>query len=376
MVINHIFKEVPIGLCHFDLELRYTYINDWLAQLNGISPENHIGCTIREVLPDVAKHVEQLFQQVIDSGEPHLNGEVTAETPAQPGILRTFRHSYIPVKSENGSVTGLSCVVEEITDLRKAQNDLIQAKEKADESNRAKSRFLSTVSHELRTPMNAILGFAQILGINSSEPLSENQKSYIDHILKSGNHMMELIDDVLELNKIEEGKLSIHFDQIAVDKIIDDSVQLIRVLAQEKGVEILNKIASDDPPMLWTDGTRLTQVLLNLLSNAVKYNRHGGTVTISFEEISERMLRINVADTGIGIPEDKQQYLFEPFERLGRESGEIEGTGMGLAVTQRLIKLLNGNVGYQSNENKGSTFWIDVPINCERNTSAMSGSPS
>lgn len=254
----------------------------------------------------------------------------------------------------------------DITERKQTELELRTAKEVAESANSAKSEFLSSMSHELRTPMNAILGFAEMLHINSSEPLSEKQKSFVDHILKGGRHLMTLIDDVLELGKIEAGKLSVDFDYISVDKIIDDSLELIQSRAREEGIEILNKIPRDKLPLLWTDGTRLTQALLNILSNAVKYNRKYGTVTLSCEETPEQMLRINVADTGMGITEEKQRDLFKSFERLGHETGDIEGTGIGLTITKQLVEVLGGEIGYQSEVDKGSTFWIDVPISHEQ----------
>ena len=219
--------------------------------------------------------------------------------------------------------------------------------------------------------MNAVLGFAEMLHINSSEPLSDKQKSFVDHILKGGRHLMTLIDDLLELGKIEAGKLSINFDQVVLDEIIDESLELIQSRAKQEGIEILNQIPRGELPILWTDGTRLTQVLLNLLSNAVKYNRKGGTVTLSCEERPNQMLRINIADTGMGIPEKKQHDLYKSFARLGREAGAIEGTGIGLTITRHLVKLLGGEIGYYSEVGKGSTFWIDVPVSHDQSTAKM-----
>lgn len=250
----------------------------------------------------------------------------------------------------------LEQIVEERTE------ELIVAKEAAETANRAKSEFLSSMSHDLRTPMNAIIGFGEMLKIESGEKLNEKQKSFVNHILSSGKHLMELIDEVLELNKIEAGKLSINFDNIQIHKVIDESLQLVRVTAEQKDVEILNQTAGEELPILWTDRTRLTQILVNLLSNAVKYNRNNGTVTLSCNETPGQMLRVSIADTGMGIPEDKQQYLFTPFDRLGRESGEVEGTGIGLTITKQLIELLGGNIGYENKKDEGCIFWIDVPM--------------
>jgi signal transduction histidine kinase len=256
--------------------------------------------------------------------------------------------------------------LEHIVDQR--TSELRAAKENAEAANQAKSEFLSTMSHELRTPMNSILGFGEMLNIDSIEPLSERQKSFVDHILSSGTHLMELINQVLELNRIEVGKLSINFEGIPANKIIDESLQLVRVQAQDKGVEILNRNTGEQLPIVWTDGTRLTQVLVNLLSNAIKYNHNKGTVTLSCLETLNQMLRISIEDSGMGIPANKQQYLFTPFERLGREGGEIEGTGIGLTISRQLIELLGGKVGYQSKEDDGSIFWIDVPMSREQIT--------
>ena len=190
--------------------------------------------------------------------------------------------------------------------------------------NLVRARILTNMSHELRTPMNAILGFAQMLKFNTRESLTQKQKSAVDHILKGGNHLLELIDQVLELNRIEAGKLALNMANTPARVVLDESLFLVRTRAENEGVEIINHTVDEDLPQLWTDSTRLTQVLLNLLSNAVKYNRKGGTVTLTHQYLSEQMLRISVTDTGEGIPAEKQGDLFKLFERLGREVGHIE----------------------------------------------------
>jgi PAS domain S-box-containing protein len=268
----------------------------------------------------------------------------------------------VPVFDAVGEFKGYRGSTSNITVRKQAERALEIARDEAESANRSKSEFLSSMSHELRTPMNAILGFAQLLDIDPNDPLSEKQKSFVDHILKSGTHLMELIDQILELNKIEAGKLSINFDHIGAYEIIEESLKLVETMAQQEAVEIVNQIDRDELPIIWTDHTRLTQALLNLLSNAIKYNRKDGTVTISCQETSEHMLRISVTDTGIGIPEEKQHDLFVPFDRLGREAGEIQGTGIGLTITKQLIELLGGKLGFQSEEDKGSTFTIEVPV--------------
>lgn len=236
------------------------------------------------------------------------------------------------------------------------------ARQKAEAANRAKSLFLSTMSHELRTPMNAILGFAQVLETNPSEPLTEGQKSHVEHIIKAGNNLLELITQVLKLNEIDTGGLFLDIDHIPGLDIIEGGINLIQRRADQEGIDILNQTADNNLPRLWTDREQLTQVLFNLLSNAVKYNHRGGTVTLTCQKAPDQMLRISVEDTGSGIPIEKQSSLFKPFERLGREAGEIEGAGIGLILTKQTIELLGGRIGFESDEGKGSTFWVEVPL--------------
>ena len=231
----------------------------------------------------------------------------------------------------------------------------------------AKSNFLSSMSHELRTPLNAIMGFAQLLEYDSREPLSKGQKTSVQSILRGGNHLLELINQVLELSKIEAGKISLNLEWTSARSIIDESLHLIGSRAHDEGIEIQDLSSGGSLPVLWTDSTRLTQALINLLSNAIKYNSKGGKVTLTCQEIPPHMFRIKVTDTGRGIPAEKQDDLFKPFERLGRESGAIEGTGIGLTITQQIIDLLNGQIGFESEVDKGSTFWIDVPIGDQTN---------
>jgi PAS domain S-box-containing protein len=385
---------VEIGsdwLWEMDADFRYSYFSASYAPHSGISTEDAVGRTRAELYLDIlprlsADEIKQWekFNQLVKAHQTFRGCET--KWVGSNGEIQYFTTSGKPIFDTDGKFKGYRGVGTNITKRRLAEDalleahdkleqvvdqrtsELLTAKETAEAANQAKSEFLSAMSHELRTPMNSILGFGEILNTDSIESLSDRQKSFVDHILSSGKHLMELINQVLELNRIEVGKLSINFEGIPANKIIDESLQLVRIQAHEKDVEILNQNAGEQLPIVWTDGTRLTQVLLNLLSNAIKYNHNEGTVTVSCQETPGQMLRISIADTGIGIPEDKQQYLFTPFERLGREGGEIEGTGIGLTITKQLIELLGGKVGYQSKEDNGSIFWIDVPMSREQIT--------
>ena len=237
-----------------------------------------------------------------------------------------------------------------------------EAVESADKANLAKSEFLSSMSHELRTPLNAILGFAQMLEYNPKEPLSGFQKESVDHIMKGGQHLLELINDILDLARIEAGKVELSIENIAPLKIFEECLSLIVNMAKARGINISTPDAAQEVPLVLADHTRFKQVLLNFLSNAVKYNRENGTVFIDFAETDADTLRISVTDTGEGISEVQQKELFKPFSRLGAENTEIEGTGIGLVVCKDLIDLMNGTVGMESEVGKGSSFWFELPL--------------
>lgn len=244
------------------------------------------------------------------------------------------------------------------TDITELKN----AKEEAEEANRAKSGFLSSMSHELRTPMNSILGFGQMLEIGSERSLTDDQQESVGHILKGGRHLLELIDDILDLAKIESGQVAISLEDIQINDVLDECLTTTSSMARERGINITVSTPTPGLRDILADRTRLKQVLLNLLSNAIKYNNQDGSITVTLEEAGKRMLRISVTDTGDGIPENKLGELFKPFSRLGAEATEIEGTGIGLVVCKDLITLMKGEIGIESKVGEGSTFWIELPL--------------
>ncbi len=292
--------------------------------------------------------------------------------------------SGIPVFNPGGEFQGYRGSISDVTSqvlanqqAAEAQQELEAAKEEAEKASRAKSEFLASMSHELRTPLNCILGFAQLLEL-SEKNMTEEQILHIRHILSSGEHLLNLVTDVLELNTIEEGRMSLKIDHVEIDRVIDDCLEQVQLRASERNIRIIDQRCADNPsPALASDVTRLKQLLLNLLSNAIKYNKEGGTVTVSCSPDSNGMLRISVADTGAGIPPHRRKNLFTPFERLGRETGPIEGTGIGLTIAKRVIELLDGEIGYESEVGEGSVFWVDIPLSGARDESErLSGKPS
>ena len=244
------------------------------------------------------------------------------------------------------------------TSFNTMTDKLHTAIDEANRANEAKSLFLSSMSHELRTPMNSILGFAQVLKNDPHVPLTESQRQSVGLILNSGDHLLELINDILDLSRIETGRLSVSPEIILVDSVIEEVVSIIKSIAVKYGVTITDKFVQSGVYIM-ADRTRLKQVITNLLTNAVKYNRKNGSVIVSYELRDNDMLRIKVEDTGYGIPADKLGLLFQPFNRLGKELTNIEGTGIGLTITRRLVELMDGHIGVESVVEKGTTFYVD-----------------
>ena len=247
--------------------------------------------------------------------------------------------------------------------------ELEAARDLAQEASSTKSRFLSSVSHELRTPLNAIIGFSE-LGLEfdedeNMEELFDDQVSNLKQILSAGQHLLTLINEILDLAAVESGKTVLSIEPVGLAKLLEDVVSLTQPQAEKYGIILENKIQLDRDVCILCDQTRLKQVLLNLISNAIKYNSQAGTVTLSTESIDLLTLRINVSDTGPGIPLDKQKYLFDPFSRLGSENSNTEGTGIGLTITKKLVELMGGAISFDSKIGVGTCFSVDFKVSAE-----------
>jgi len=241
-------------------------------------------------------------------------------------------------------------------------NCVLVAMERAEAANEAKTQFISSMSHELRTPLNAILGFTQLLERKQKKSIENEQGEFIQEILKAGTHLLNLINEVLDLSKIEAGQLKFNMGSVDPDNIILDCQSLTSNLAKQYNCTVTYQKPKFELSPVLSDPVRLKQVLLNLITNAIKYNKDHGQVTISYKLLNHSHLKINVADTGIGIDPDRISEVFEPFSRLNETKANIEGTGIGLTIAHKMMALMNGKIDVISKLNIGSNFWLEVPL--------------
>jgi len=322
---------------------------------------------------DDVEFVQNYCQQKTEQCQNH---EFEYRIHAADGSVKWIRDDVIVVQ-ENGVPVRLQGFMFDVTDSKTAEETLLHAHDKLEEkvakrtkallhakddaehANKIKSEFLSRMSHELRTPMNAILGFGQLLQNDKLEP---DHKESIDEIMRAGKHLLYLIDDVLDLSVIETGNISLSFQDFKLQDWLNECLMLVRPMAMARGIAINVNLGASADEYLRMDRERLKEVLVNLLTNAIKYNHDEGSVSLDCEIRAGQKLRIRVVDSGPGLTEVQQQALFEPFNRLGAESSDTQGTGIGLTIARRLMELMKGTIGVQSSPGGGSIFWIDCHI--------------
>jgi signal transduction histidine kinase/CheY-like chemotaxis protein len=270
-------------------------------------------------------------------------------------------------------VRALAREINTLTATVNAHEAVRQAKEEAERANEAKSRFLSHMSHELRTPLAAIMGFAELLHRDERD---EKRRSWSGFVLDGGRHLLAIVNELLEVSRIEAGKMMLATEPVDAQRAVDDVLDLVAPLGTERGVTLERKPGKRIERAVLADPMRLKQVLLNLVANAIKYNSEGGTVTIALEESADGMVSIAVTDTGAGISPEKLEQLFTPFERLGAEHGTVAGSGLGLVVTKGLAEAMGGRISVASTLGSGTTFTVELPLTDARGAALADLGPS
>jgi len=355
---RRVVESVPNAIVVVDQGGTIRLVNPQTEKLFGYARQELIG-----------KPVEILLPASLREGHPaHRAGYLSEPTTRAMGSNRDLYGLHkdgreIPVEVglnpiETDEGTQVLASVIDITVRKAAEAALTAAEAEAKRANLAKSEFLSRMSHELRTPLNAVLGFAQLLEMDD---LTTEQRDSLDHISRGGRHLLELINEVLDISRIEARQMTLSPEPVAVADLLTEVIGLVSPLAGGRSIT-LDATASGCDVYVLADRQRLTQVLLNLLANAVKYNRDGGSVTVACAGTEGDRLRIRVTDTGYGIPPDQLDRLFRPFERLGADQSTVEGTGLGLALSKGLIEAMGGAIGVESELDRGTTFWVQLDI--------------
>jgi PAS domain S-box-containing protein len=293
--------------------------------------------------------------------------------PAGALEVRTGTGRYLRVVASKTAEHGTVSTIADVTDDVLRAEELRASREAALAASAAKSEFLASMSHELRTPLNAILGFAQLLERDRKQPLTDRQLERLRHVLSGGEHLARLIDDVLDLSRIESGRVMVSLEPVDVGEVLREVVSTLEPMASRAGIA-LGAAPAVAAPRVVADRTRLAQILMNFGSNAIKYGRPAGSVRVEIAQPAPATVRVTVIDDGIGIPADQQAKVFEPFQRAGQETGPIEGTGIGLTIAKRLADLMHGRVGFASEVGRGSAFWVELGVH--RGTTAELSAPA
>jgi|GEM_PF-3541271 len=344
-----------------DTKGRIIYWNDAAKNMFGFEYQEIVGSNFSQLIPPrYKKIIVNAFERLVIYKQPinHKNSiDFQALNKQGTSFPVELTYSYWP----SGNKVYFTGIIRDIRERKKYENALKESKKEADRANMAKSEFLSNMSHELRTPLNAILGFSQLLGDGKKSKLNKKQSCQVDEITKGGQHLLELVNDILELSKIEAGELALNIKKVNIQNIIEECLPLIDSIANKRNIHIKAQIQCANP-FVKADYIRTKQAILNLLTNAIKYNKPAGRVELSIDYEGDNYLKIKVSDTGYGISKAKQAELFQPFNRLGAEHTDIEGTGIGLILTRQLIENMGGNMGFWSRKDKGSTFWVKLPL--------------
>lgn len=353
--LQAILDASPDTILVFDVDGTVLSVNSAIFGALGHTESSRLGHAAADVIhADDIDRFHEALRRAVDVPEERISLRYRVRHGDGRWIdIEARGQSFIDARTGRGNVLIVSRDISAQVALERAE---LQAREEAVAANQAKSQFLSHMSHELRTPLNAVLGFAQVLELDD---LTEDQREAVDHILKGGRHLLSLINEVLDLSRIDSGEMSLSPEPVLMGDLVTDALQLIVPLAAQRDITV--RTSSTCEVYALADRQRTQQVLLNLLSNAVKYNRQAGTVTLACE-CDATHVRVSVADTGYGIGPEHVDLLFTPFERLGQRQSEIEGTGIGLALSRRLTDAMGGTIALTHTSGHGSTFTLELPL--------------
>ena len=364
-----IYQSAPVGMSLIDRDYKFLRVNQTLAKINGIPRDQHIGRRADELLVSLKDKIKPLYERVFETGEPMLDVEIVGTTLAGDDE-RTWLVSYYPLELDNNGsnrgsrVTAVSAIVLDITERKQQEQRLIESERVALAANQSKSEFLANMSHEIRTPMAAILGYADVLLGHLKDP---DNRNCVLIVKKNGQYLLELINDILDLSRIEANKMDVDLSDVSMVRLVADIRSLMSVRASEKGLALNVEFATEVPQSIRTDATRLRQVLINLIGNAIKFTGEGSvTLRITMHEQPSPMIEFSVTDTGIGIGEEQLTRLFKPFSQGDTSvTRKFGGSGLGLAISDRLVNMLGGTIAVQSAVGSGSTFSVRLPIDAD-----------
>lgn len=373
---DSLLNTAPVIVLLLDQQGNIQYVNPYFERLSGYQLEQIKGKKwFSFFIPKVDQnHIQETFQRAIRGESIQGNVNIIVTLYGEEHEVEWYSQ---PMYDKEGMVTGLLSIGQDITERMRTEVELESHREhleelvkvrtdkmkvaldEAERANAAKSKFLSSMSHELRTPMNAVLGFSNLLATDTESPLNKEQLESVSYIMESGEYLLSLINDILDLSDIEVGNIDINMGEIDVNTLISQLYLLIQPQAKQHSISLVNKVTDENCFKLQADYKKLMQILLNFSTNAVKYNNENGTLTFSAEKTKKNKIRISVSDTGNGVSEELFPILFEPFNRLDNENSNVKGIGIGLTICKQLVELMEGEIGVFQNPDKGLTFWVE-----------------
>ena len=362
-VLTSAQRIAHLGNWNWNMKTGELLWSDEIYRIFGQEPQSfkaNYDTFLEAIHPDDRQAVQAAVEKALRNEAPY---DIDHRIVLPDGSIHFVHEQGEVLFDEAGEPLHMLGTVFDVTKRKQVEKALHDAKAEAEKANQAKSEFLASMSHELRTPLNAVLGFAQMLQLDPKTPLSPAQNEHVESILAGGNHLLELVNEVLDLARIEANQLDLSLEEVSANDAVADCVSLAISLGEPRDIAIIDRFSGGSILLLRTDRLRFKQSLLNLLSNAVKYNQDGGTVTVEGRETDDGFLHISVKDTGIGIAEDYKSNVFHMFHRLEADPHIArEGTGIGLTVTKLLVEQMAGQVGFESEAGVGSTFWIKLPL--------------